>query len=375
MPSSNNTSFHKTSMGCGIRHKFLCFASSNAIFIPGESDTEVSEVVHTSNHPMLTVPDIDSPSSNIFGIEKVFNYTTNEDITDKIIRTTSIGIFFYPDKVKSTDIIELTVYTNATAWDDRETIDGVWVEQLFRHSTHLDRMDFGSWTPPFEWSLDQSDYDALGWAYHQRLFYNFGGWYHEDDRVSSSITAGDPINENLRTILSWSPNSPTTIGTFVGDPALNTAKSVNDKFTVQPIPFYLTGLTFYCKMKNTTYDTTKGSAVQLSISIDGVNDVMSSSPKYELSSGEREIKSKFGDDNKFYASMSSEMEYGGLTPAYKYGRQMDSTDFNIIHKRIGCRARSLDIAARVVGEDADWDKIEEWYLTVSGMIMYGYDTS
>lgn len=375
MVVSTNTTQHDTTCGCGIKHTFLIDVSAASITLPEESTVELDAQLSIVNHPLLLVPKQRNNSLFQMGIEKLYNVTKDTDVSNFVLKIENKVIRFDPTVVSTGDQIEVTCYTNATAWDDKETIKGEWIEQLYRHSTHLDRIDFGSFTPSFEWAKDNSDYDEIGWAYHQRLFYNFAGWYHEDDRNNSSISAGDTMEHNKKTILSWSPNATSIVGTFAGDPALNKATDINDKFTVQPVPFYLTGMTFYCKMKNTDYDTEKGSAVELDITIDGMNDAMGSSPGYELSTTEREIKSAFGNDNKLYISMSSSVDYKGLTPVYKYGRQMDSTDYGIAHKRLGCRATSLNVSARLVGDDADWTELDEWYLTFSGWIMYGYDTS
>lgn len=361
-----------STIGGGIRHEYhLTAAGETYVSLPADYDSEGEPRTFYVQHPFLVVQNPLSNNGPFFGVEKAYNETTGQDVLNYITIIADDKIFFDPTKVSSGDIVHIILYTNYASMSNKEPARREWIEQFYRHASQLDRMDWGSYSPPFEWSKDQSGQSNLTWAYHQRLFYSFGGWNQEDTRFNSSITAGGPITRKKRTILSWSPNSPSSVGMFVGDPALNEIASMNEKFTIQPIPFYITDMTFFCRMKNGEYSTTEGAAVDLDVTIDGVPESMAVSPGYEDSDGVREIQAKFGNENSLQLSFSTALDYGKLSPAYKYGRQIESTDYNIVHKRIRTRGISLKVDARVVGEDVSWTEIDEWYLTFAGFITSG----
>jgi len=372
--TGNSKSYTLSTMGSGIKHHYKLVANAGSVItLPSDYDSEGDVQVFHVPHPFLIIQSPSSPETSYYGIERAYNETKGTDVLSAITLINGEYISFDPTRVSDGDVIDIILYTTYASMKAGEPVRREWVEAYYRQASQLDRIDWGNYTPPFEWSKDQSNYSDLSWAYHQRLFYSFSGWNHVDDRYSDTVKSCGPLTKGQQTILQWAPNTSNIVGMFVGDPAMSEISGANTKFAIQPVPFYITGMTFFCAMKNTTFDPTKGAAVHLDVTLDGVNDTMSSSPGYEDEDDVREITAKFGDDNSLYLSFSSNLDYGGLTPAYKYGRAINSVDYNIIHKRLFTRATAITVTANLTGEDTDWETLDEWYLTFSGFIVSGGD--
>jgi len=371
---SDNDVTTKSTMGGGIRQRFRLTAdSSPKIELPAGSSTTGATRIFTPTHPFLLIPGLDSSVSIYYGVERAFNETTQMDVISAMTKTSNQYIYFDPTYVTDGDIIDLTVYTNYPPVNTEMPIQREWIEQFYRHAGSMDRIDFGNYTPPFKWAMDQSSYSDLTFAFHQRLFYSYHGWVAEKSRVEGQLDSCFSITPQNETILSWDATSSKNIGQYIGDAALNSVYGDNDMYTVQPIPFYITGFTFYCKMKNTNYDIEKGAAIKLTFDIDGNSSAIGSKPGYRDSDEILIQAEKFGDNDNFIMSFSSVIDYSSLTPAYSLGESIGGEEYGVVNRKLGIvRASSIKVSAMLLGDDPDYNEIDKWYLTISGYITMGY---
>ena len=379
-----------STMPFGMKHTVKKVAATNVVVMRFDSSnpTNVGDFVPFT-HPKMRVPKYDEPGY-VYGISHAFNETTNKNVLPYIKTVTNRRIIFDSNYVKTGDIIEVTYYSTyldvksdsdlTQTGANLDRVDQEWVEQLFRFASQLDRTDFGTHTPPFRHAITQDGtYDSAQYTWHPRLFFAHNGWFHEHSRHSGTAYSCGPLTNTPITVLQWAPYAPHSVGAFIGDPAFGSVVGGNEHYSVIPTPIHPTVLTFFCKLKNDTYDADAGDAIKLTLNVDGSSYSMGTSPRYLDSTDVYSIVNRFGTDYDLYLSFSKAYNYEGLTPVYEHAETMDdgesgTTNYYIARKLLnGIRINNgLTISASTVGLSETVEELSEWYLTIGGMIPYSY---
>lgn len=368
----------ESSMPSGIKTKIIVQASNNLVYLRNYAN---DSMVYPFTHPYVRVPDQNN-LSYIYGIEKAYNITTGRDVTGYIDVVSDDGfIKFLPSYVADGDNIELTLYTTFLEIMDGDKVLLEWVEQIYRHASSLDRTDFGNYTPPIKYHLDNSVYSSTKYTFHPRLFYACCGYPRDKEGFNGDLNTGLPITAGASTLISWGANNPHSVGIFAGDQALANTKGGNSNYVIAPVPFYITKIYMITKMKTDTFSADSCPAIVLDVEIDGNTDVLSSGPSYIDSYEKRVMNACFGTDSKLILPFSGDFNYAGAPPGYYTGDMLEDTDGSATYSNYYCheiktgiiRASTLKISAKVVGERADSDPdktktVDEWYLCVSGWI-------
>lgn len=375
-------------MPFGLHHRLKLPASNNRVWLrlpSGDPAGNRGSLVPWT-HRFMRVNAWDE-RQYVFGVSRAYNFTTKIDITAQINVVSQYYVEFYANYVSNGDLVEITLYSDykdiradttlATSGAGLDKLYNQWIEQLFRFTSNLDRIDFGNYAPPFTHALDRdsSGFDTTQYTAHPRLFFSHAGWSHEGSRFSGNASSCGPLSSSPRTVLEWSLNSPHSVGTFVGDPAYASVRGGNENFSVIPMPVYITNLVFFCKFKPGTYDPDVAEAIKLSFSIDGQTKAIGSSPQYQDSDDLYPIYNAFGPDNDLYLSFSGTGDYSGLGPAYREAESMDdgaggSTNYNIVRKPLGLvRVNdSIKVSASTVGLTELAEEMTEWYIQFGGLI-------
>lgn len=358
----------------GFFNIFYVNASSNQVQLHGSSEESMCPNTHRF---MRTDRDV----NYIFGVTKLFNKTTNTDITKHILKVYPYWITVDTNYISHDDLIEVHAYTD---WEgirnDYDQSDGKltqitqdMVEQLIRFVSNLDRIDFGNYTPPFDNVLDivGSNQNTTKYSYHPRIFFNSSGFFSTDTISGSSNLSGGKITRSPQTIVNYSVSNPSIVGGFIGDPSFASKKGGNENYINLPTPMYLTEMTFFCKLNNTSFDPDKAEAIKLNISMDGLSRAFGTAPNYETTSGHFPIRGSFGTDQDLILSFCGDEDYSGLPPTYTYPKTFDdSYDYYIWKIPIGINRLNsgITVSASLLSNEEGVEEIEDYLFTIGGVI-------
>lgn len=322
----------------------------------------------------------------VFGIEKIYDMTTETEITGDVVKITDDKIYFTENFIDTGDYIELTIYC---LYEGLRTLSPTditpeLIEQFYRHAGSFDRCDFGYLRFPGEYLLKEDTTTYLTGNFKQRLFFNSAGeWSGTHLKYTGHIWGGQALTGNPQTVISWSPNAPHTTGFFVGDPEHPGKEDISgttypDFYSFMPVPFYLTALEFWCDLRNDAYNDEIRSCVAISAIIDGTSNIFGVSPGRKDTDDVNLLSSSFGTDNKLLLSFSDVFDYNYLSPTYEMATKWDSevNTFYYAHIPLGLiRASSINVSAQTIskeefGVEDEISEIDRWMISFAGYIPY-----
>jgi hypothetical protein len=360
-------------------------SSGNMVYLHGTNE----EAVVPNTHRFMRT---DINPNYIFGVTKAVNVTTSEDITDKVTKVSDYAVTFDSNNLSDNELVEIDMYVN---WegirDDYNNASGTitklsseLIEQLYRFTSNLDRTDFGNYSPPFDsvFDLVTTSHDSTKYTVQPRIFFACNGYYSTDTVSGSSVVSGGPITKTSRTIINYSVANPNTVGGFIGDPIFASTKGGNENYTLFPIPIYLTRLSFFCKLKNSSFDYDVAEAVKLNFSIDGQSRALGTAPDYEYPSDIYPMQAAFGTDEDLLLSFCGDETYQGVPPVYTYGKNLDDGEggttayylFYLPLQLVRINSGITVSASLLSGEDGETE-IEDYVFTLGGIMPTTWEAS
>lgn len=299
----------------------------------------------------------------IYGIESIYNYTTERYVTEQIKEISDTKILFLDNAVESGDYIEMIYYTNDESEDKRITPD--LIEGLFRHLAQMDRIDFGYYDPPTQ--IHGFDYSK--YSFKQKLFSSTHGM-GPNRHFSSGFNYNNAkaITRQWSRILLWSPNNENTVGAFAGDKNFEKIESLNTQYSQCPLPAYITVL--YLEVDK--FPSSEDVAMELKINIDGKEYCVKTSPDFYSSVGSNyPLADKFGDGNGLYCAFkSSDYESLPVFPPAHFQSQYCPHTIYFSLQRINY---FISIDARVASQDDEEKRFDKWSLSIAGWLPKGYN--